>query len=144
VRRISVRSTEIETFDKASLIVPNSELISGRVLNWTHRNLLGRVVIKFTLDGNADPEKVLKIMLDCARAHPHVMKTPEPLASLENFGPGVLEFCLRATIGDVNRGLLVLNDLRVAMYKELKRQEQILPPQMLFGMPMGAGTAPVV
>jgi potassium-dependent mechanosensitive channel len=133
VRRISVRSTEIETFDKASLIVPNSELISGRVLNWTHRNLLGRVVIKFSLDGNADPEKVLKIMIECARAHPHVMKTPEPLASLENFGPGVLEFCLRATIGDVNRGLSVLNDLRVAMFKELKRQEQIVT-MPVFGM----------
>ncbi len=136
VRRISVRSTEIETFDKASLIVPNSELISGRVLNWTHRNLLGRVVIKFSLDGSADPDKVLKIMLDCARQHPMVMKSPEPLASLENFGPGILEFALRATIGDVNRGLTVLNDLRVNILKELRRQEQIPLQQVMYGMPM--------
>jgi potassium-dependent mechanosensitive channel len=140
VRRISVRSTEIETFDKASLIVPNSELISGRVLNWTHRNLLGRVVIKFSLDGSADPEKVLKILLDCARANPQVMKTPEPLASLENFGPGLLEFALRATIGDVNRGLLVMTDLRLQILKELRRHNQIVSAPVVA---VTAGAVPV-
>jgi potassium-dependent mechanosensitive channel len=144
VRRISVRSTEIETFDKASLIVPNSELISGRVLNWTHRNLLGRVVIKFSLDGNADPDKVLKIMLDCARANPLVMKTPEPLAALENFGPGLLEFALRATIGDVNRGLLVMTDLRLQILKELRRHNQIVCQPIVAVVPVvGATAAPV-
>jgi small-conductance mechanosensitive channel len=125
VRRISVRSTEIETFDKASLIVPNSELISGRVLNWTHRNLLGRVVIKFSLDGNADPEKVIAIMMACARAHPLVMKSPEPIATLDLFSPTGLDFSLRATINDVNRGLSVLTDVRVALLKELRATGQI-------------------
>ena len=69
VRRISVRSTEIETFDRASLIVPNSELITGRVLNWTHRNMLGRAVVKISVDPDADPERVLKILRACAEAH---------------------------------------------------------------------------
>ena len=128
MRRISVRSTEIETFDRASLIVPNSELISGRVVNLTHRNMLGRVVIKFSLDGAADPEKVLKIIIDCARNHTQVMKIPEPQASLENFGPGVVEFALRATIGDINRRLQVHTELRVAILKELRRQNQIVIP----------------
>ena len=126
VRRISVRSTEIETFDKASLIVPNSELISGRVLNWTHRNLLGRVVIRFSLDGNADPEKVMAIMLSCARANTQVMKTPEPLASLDNFSATGLDFALRATVSDITRGLGVLTDLRVAILKELRGAGQIV------------------
>ena len=62
VKRISVRSTEIETFDRASLIVPNSELITGRVLNWTHRNALGRVVLKFNAGPDADPRRVLAIL----------------------------------------------------------------------------------
>ncbi len=128
VRRISVRSTEIETFDSASLIVPNSELISGRVVNLTHRNMLGRVVIKFSLDGAADPDKVLKIIVDSARSHPQVMKIPEPVASLENFSPGILEFALRATIGDINRRLQVHTELRVGILKELRRHNQIVVP----------------
>jgi potassium-dependent mechanosensitive channel len=141
VRRISVRSTEIETFDRASLIVPNSELISGRVLNWTHRNLLGRVVIKFSLDGAADPEKVLAIMVDCARSNELVMKTPEPVAALEGFGPAGLDFALRATIGDVNRRLSVMTDLRVAMLKELRRQGQIVLPVAVVAAPAVAVAA---
>ena len=139
VRRISVRSTEIETFEKASLIVPNSELISGRVVNWTHRNLLGRMVLKFTLDGNADPEVVLKIMTVCAAAHPQVMATPPPRASLDQFTPGALDFSLRATVNDVTRGQGVQTDLRVAILKELRKAGQITAVAPL---PVVPGTLP--
>ena len=66
VRRISVRATEIETFDRASLIVPNSELITGRVLNWTHRDSLGAVNVKIGVGYDSDPEQVLAILKKCA------------------------------------------------------------------------------
>src|SRR5262249_13921087 len=59
VRRISVRATEIETFDRASLIIPNSELITGRVLNWTHRNSLGRVILRIGVGYDSDPDEVM-------------------------------------------------------------------------------------
>ena len=70
VRRISVRATEIETFDRASLIVPNSELITGRVLNWTHRDSLGAVNVKVGVGYDADPEQVIAILKKCAEEHP--------------------------------------------------------------------------
>ncbi|HJU32456.1 MAG TPA: DUF3772 domain-containing protein, partial [Hyphomicrobiaceae bacterium] len=66
VRRISVRATEIETFDRASLIVPNSELITGRVLNWTHRDSLGAVNVKVGVGYNSDPEQVIAVLKKCA------------------------------------------------------------------------------
>lgn len=121
VRRISVRSTEIETFDRASLIVPNSELISGRVLNWTHRNLLGRVIIKISVDPTADPQKMIDILLAAAREQSVVLQSPEPMASLDYFGSDKLEFSLRATLTDVNKGARVQSDLRMAILKGCRR-----------------------
>ena len=83
VRRISVRSTEIETFDRASVIVPNSELIAGRVVNWTHRNILGRVVLNVWTEPNADPDQVIALLTKAVQLHPLVQRLPEPMATLD-------------------------------------------------------------
>ncbi|MEO8651520.1 MAG: DUF3772 domain-containing protein [Hyphomicrobiaceae bacterium] len=115
VRRISVRSTEIETFDRASLIVPNSELISGRVLNWTHRNVLGRVVLKVSTGIKAKPNEVIAILEEVARRQPLAQKTPAPMAVLESFTPDNLQFSLGVTLSDVNAGNRVKSDLHVAI-----------------------------
>jgi small-conductance mechanosensitive channel len=120
VRRISVRSTEIETFDRASLIVPNSELVSGRVLNWTHRNLLGRVALKVTTDINANPKAVIEILEKAAREQPLVQSTPPPLAALDAFTPSSIEFTLRATLADVNAGSRVKSNLHIAILEALR------------------------
>ncbi len=120
VRRISVRSTEIETFDRASLIVPNSELISGRVLNWTHRNLLGRVILKLTTDAQADPDKVLSILEQAARDQALVFPTPTPMAALDTFAPDRLEFSLRVTLSDVTNSGRVKSDLHIAILKAFR------------------------
>ncbi|WP_143149369.1 DUF3772 domain-containing protein [Hyphomicrobium sp. CS1BSMeth3] len=115
VRRISVRSTEIETFDRASLIVPNSELISGRVLNWTHRNMLGRVVIKVSTDMKASPKAVIEILEQVARRQPNVQEKPPPLAVLETFTPDSLMFSLSFTLSNVNAGGRVKSELHIAI-----------------------------
>ncbi len=119
VRRISVRATEIETFDRASLIVPNSELITGRVLNWTHRDSLGAVSVKIGVGYNSDPEQVLAILTKCAEDHPQVLRTPAPSAVLENFGDSALLFNLRVSLPDIDKAGGVQSDLRVAIFKAL-------------------------
>jgi small-conductance mechanosensitive channel len=123
VRRISVRSTEIETFDRASLIVPNSELVSGRVLNWTHRNMLGRVVMKVTTDIKTNPKTVIEILEKAARDQPQVQSIPPPLAALESFTPTSIEFTLRATVSDVNAGARVRSNLHIAILEALREDK---------------------
>lgn len=121
VRRISVRSTEIETFDRASLIVPNSELITGRVLNWTHRSAVGRIVMKFSAGPNANPRHVLAILTDCARRHPDIMPEAKPVAVFEGYSSTATDYTLRVLLPDITRGLKVQSDLRIEVFEAMKR-----------------------
>ena len=122
VRRISVRSTEIETFDRASLIIPNSELITGRVLNWTHRNQTGRTIIKISVDPDSDPERVMQILRAAVDSHPDVTKQPPPSISFDSFSSQSLDFTIRVILDDVYRGGMVATDLRIAILKILREQ----------------------
>jgi small-conductance mechanosensitive channel len=131
VRRISVRATEIETFDRASLIVPNSELITGRVLNWTHRNAVGRVILRIGVGYNADPEEVMAILRAVAKGHPGVLAVPEPVVAFDNFGDSALEFSLRVYLADIAQALGTQTTLRVAILKELRAANIEIPFKQL-------------
>lgn len=120
VKRISVRATEIETFPRQTIIVPNSELINARVGNWTHRNKLGRADIAIGVDYNADPRKVMEILLEIGKAHPKVLRNPEPVVLFQNFGESSLDFELRVFLGDVLGGLSVKNDIRLAIFERFR------------------------
>ena len=70
VRRINVRSTEIETFDRAQVIIPNSNLVTGVVTNLVRNDRTGRVVIPLTVAAGADPERVREVLIALAKANP--------------------------------------------------------------------------
>lgn len=112
VRKISVRSTEIETFDRASVIVPNSELISNSVTNLTHQNALGRLIIPVGVAYDADPRQVREILSSIAGDCPLILPYPEPSVSFEDFGASSLDFTLRAYVADVNNSLSAKTELR--------------------------------
>ena len=103
VRRIRVRATEIETFERASVIIPNAEFITGAVKNWTHANTTGRIIVKVGVGYDSDPDQVRDILLACADEHPRVLKQPPPRALLLGFGDSALEFELRAFVGQRRR-----------------------------------------
>jgi small-conductance mechanosensitive channel len=120
VRRISVRSTEIETGDRASLIVPNSEFIIGTVTNWTHRNALGQVVVKVHVGYQTDPERVRDILQKVGAECPLVLQYPAPGVGFDNFGPNALEFSLSAVVPDVTKASSVQSDLRFRILKAVR------------------------
>jgi small-conductance mechanosensitive channel len=120
VRRVRVRATEIETFDRASVIIPNSEFITGVVKNWTRANTLGRIAIKVRVGYDSDPVQVRDILLDLARLHPQIVQAPPPEAFLLGFGDSALEFELRCVVANVENGLSVRSDLNYAIIKRFR------------------------
>jgi len=120
VRRISVRSTEIETFDKASIIVPNSDLISSAVTNYTHRNALGTVTVKVRAGYQSDAERVRDILQKVGSECQLLMQHPPPGVVFENFGADGLEFSLTGVISDVSKADAARSDLRYRVLKAFR------------------------
>lgn len=127
VRRISVRSTEIETFDRASLILPNSELITGTVQNWTHRNTMGRIVLPVGASYSSDPAHVISVLERVAHESENVLRHPPPLVTFEGLGASSLDFALRAYIPNVNNMLASKTDLLVRIVEAFRREAIEIP-----------------
>jgi small-conductance mechanosensitive channel len=135
VSRINVRSTEIDTFDRATIIIPNSNLISEPVKNWTHGNTTGKSIIKVRVAYDSDADAVRDILLGCAKAHPDVARDPEPFVQLVEFGDNTLDFLLHFYIDDVLTGAMVSSDLRFAILNAF-RNAGIRIPALLREVPM--------
>ncbi|MDH3196427.1 MAG: DUF3772 domain-containing protein, partial [Hyphomicrobiales bacterium] len=118
VKKINVRATELETFDRATVVIPNSDLISGTVKNWVLSGTMGRVSIVIGVAYGSDADKVREILRSCAADHPLVMKNPEPKVFLLDFGDSALMFRLDAYLPDISNGFGVRSDIRFEILKQ--------------------------
>lgn len=127
VRRISVRATEIETFDRAAVLIPNSDLITGMVKNFTHANTTGRVIVAVNVSYDADADEVRDILIGCACDHPQVLRSPPPRVFLMAFGDSYLKFELRCVVANVDYALTVKSDLHFTVLDRLKAAKIGIP-----------------
>lgn len=127
VKELGLRATTVQTFDNAEIVIPNSELITGSVTNWTLAEKRARVRVPVGVAYGTDIEKVLGILLSCADDHPMVLSTPKPRALFLAFGASSLDFELRVWIHDVNDRLEVLSGLNQEIEYEFSEADIEIP-----------------
>jgi potassium-dependent mechanosensitive channel len=126
VRRIGIRSSTIETFDGAEVIVPNGTLIAERVTNWTASHQGRRIDVPVSILYGGQPEPVLALLKRVAAEHADVLRRPPPEALLAGFGPGTLDFILRVWVG-YDRAITARSDLVVAVDAGLREAGIAVP-----------------
>lgn len=135
VKKVNVRSTEVETFQRASVIIPNADLIATPVMNWTHKNILGRVEVVVGVSYGTDPHLVKDVLIKCAKEHPNVVAYPEVSVLFSDFGDSSLNFELRAYLADVEQRLQTGSELRFAIHDAFREQDIEIPfPQRVVHM----------
>jgi potassium efflux system protein len=120
VRRIGARSSTILTFQGAEVIVPNNNLISNQVINWTLSSQWRRVDVPVGVAYGTDPERVIKLLVGVAESHPQVLLARPPVAFFLGFGESALKFELRFWAAQQDTWFQLQSDVTVAVAKALR------------------------
>lgn len=123
VDRISLRATEIKTFQHASILIPNAEFISNTVRNWTLRDASGRVDINLTVQRQSDDQTVTNILLQCAQEHPKVLADPPPEVFLKAFTNLGIEYEVWAYTRNIHQTFWISSELRKSVLQRLQQAD---------------------
>jgi small-conductance mechanosensitive channel len=127
VTDINIRSTTIKTLNNISIIVPNSEFISGNVINWSHDNPEIRLDVDVGVSYNSDLEKVLTTLKEIGANHAMTMRKPEPQVLLQSFGDSSWDMQLQVWIRDGKLHYLVKSDINKEIVRRFREENIEIP-----------------
>ena len=120
VKELGLRATVVQTANNAEIVMPNADLITGQVMNWTLHQRQVRIKIPIGVAYGSDVEKVLAILLNSGRDHPEVLNDPAPNALFTAFGASSLDFELRVFIADFSGRRRVMSELNQILNSEFE------------------------
>lgn len=116
VRRIGIRASTIRTRQGAEIIIPNAQLVTEKVTNWTLSDQLRRIELPVGVNYGAPPKEVIEMLEKIARAHPRAMKNPAPYGLLVGFGDSSIDFELRVWTDEFADWVRIRSDLALAIH----------------------------
>ncbi len=127
VKNVNIRSTELETFSKTSVLIPNADVLSNALENVTKANSLGRMIISVGVSYNSDLRLVEKLLLDIAQKDEGLMKDPAPFVLLTDFADSSVQFELRGVFTDITKGLATKSRIMFAIWDAFKENNIEIP-----------------
>ncbi len=131
VTRIRIRATTIQDWDLKELVIPNKDLVTGHLLNWTLSDAANRVTVFVGVAYGSDVEQVSRVLREIVAATPLVLASPEPVVTFEEFGDSALKFSIRAYVREVEDRLPAIHALHTAIARRFGDEGiEIAFPQM--------------
>ena len=127
VQRINVRATEIQTFQRSSVIIPNSELLSSALVNWTHKDAVARIDVPVGVSYASDVDLVRDTLLEVATSHPEITRDPEPFVLFTAFGDSSLDFELRCFIPQAGEVFRISTEIRFEIVRRFRERGIEIP-----------------
>ncbi len=128
IEEISARATTIKTNDHITVIVPNSDFVNSRVINWSHSDRIIRLSFPVAVSYKEDPSKIRELLLKIALENPGVLRTPPPYVLFDEFGDSSLNFKLLVWTSDhIDRPMILKSELYYEIFRQFSEQGIEIP-----------------
>lgn len=127
VSKIQMRATTVTNWDQQELVVPNKNLITNSIFNWTLSNVLTRITLEVGVAYGTDPQRVQTLVKEIVNGHALVLQDPTPSVTFQTFGDSSLNFVVRCCIAGPDKRLGVIHDLQVAINNRFQQEGIEIP-----------------
>ena len=127
IKKVNMRSTEVMTLERSSVLIPNSNLLSDTITNWTLNDNIGRLDINVGVAYGSNTALVEEILLGVAAEHKKLRRYPVPRVLFQDFGDSSLDITLRFFLVNINDRHQVASDIRFAIDEAFRKNNITIP-----------------